>query len=81
MGIDDSWMDGHRAFLHGHPHAKHAIITPPLVAGLSMIDPVLLRSQPAQLAIRLRETRGFDLDVELLERLEAERKQLQVRTQ
>jgi seryl-tRNA synthetase len=46
-----------------------------------MIDPVLLRSQPAQLATRLRETRGFELDVELLERLEAERKQLQVRTQ
>ena len=44
--------------------AKHAIITPPLVAGLSMIDPVLLRSQPAQLAMRLRETRGFDLDVD-----------------
>jgi seryl-tRNA synthetase len=67
--------------LHGHTRAKHAIITPPLVAGLSMIDPVLLRSQAAQLAATLLETRGFDLDVDLLERLEAERKLLQVRTQ
>ena len=46
-----------------------------------MLDPALLRSQPAELATRLRETRGFDLDVAALETLEAERKQLQVRTQ
>jgi seryl-tRNA synthetase len=46
-----------------------------------MIDPALLRTQPAQLATRLRETRGFELDVPALETLEAERKQLQVRTQ
>ena len=46
-----------------------------------MLDPTLLRSQPAELAVRLRETRGFDLDVAALETLESERKQLQVRTQ
>ncbi len=46
-----------------------------------MLDPALLRSNPAELAARLRETRGFDLDVAALERLEAERKRLQVRTQ
>ncbi|HVR81038.1 MAG TPA: serine--tRNA ligase [Luteimonas sp.] len=46
-----------------------------------MLDPVLLRSQPADLAARLRETRGFDLDVAVLEALESERKQLQIRTQ
>jgi len=46
-----------------------------------MLDPALLRSQPAELAARLRETRGFDLDVAALEAWESERKQLQVRTQ
>ena len=46
-----------------------------------MLDPSLLRTQPAELAARLRETRGFDLDVAALETLEAERKRLQVRTQ
>ncbi|MFL6593361.1 MAG: serine--tRNA ligase [Luteimonas sp.] len=46
-----------------------------------MLDPALLRSRPAELAERLRETRGFELDVAALETLESERKQLQVRTQ
>jgi seryl-tRNA synthetase len=46
-----------------------------------MIDPTLLRTQPAELAERLRQTRGFELDVAALETLESERKQLQVRTQ
>ncbi|TMN18592.1 serine--tRNA ligase [Pseudoxanthomonas sp. X-1] len=46
-----------------------------------MLDPALLRTQPAELAQRLRQTRGFDLDVSALESLEARRKQLQVRTQ
>ena len=46
-----------------------------------MLDPVLLRNQPDVLAARLKETRGYDLDVELLQDLESERKQLQVRTQ
>ena len=46
-----------------------------------MLDPSLLRTQPAELAARLRDSRGFDLDVAALETLEAERKQLQVRTQ
>ena len=46
-----------------------------------MLDPTLLRGQLADTAARLKATRGFDLDVAGLERLEAERKQLQTRTQ
>ena len=46
-----------------------------------MLDPNLLRQQPAELAVRLRETRGFALDAAALELLESERKQIQVRTQ
>ena len=46
-----------------------------------MLDPNLLRQQPAELAARLREARGFELDASVLESLEAERKQIQVRTQ
>jgi len=46
-----------------------------------MLDPVLLRNQPADLAQRLQASRGFALDVSSLEALEARRKQLQVRTQ
>lgn len=46
-----------------------------------MLDPALLRTQPAELARRLRETRGFELDFAALETLESQRKQLQVRTQ
>ena len=46
-----------------------------------MLDPTLLRGQLADTAARLKATRDFDLDVAALERLEAERKQLQTRTQ
>ena len=46
-----------------------------------MLDPSLLRQDPAALARRLRETRGFELDATALERLESTRKALQVRTQ
>ncbi|MCC7097865.1 MAG: serine--tRNA ligase [Thermomonas sp.] len=46
-----------------------------------MLDPALLRTQTADLAQRLREARGFDLDVAQLEALEADRKRIQVRTQ
>src|SRR5690606_30774318 len=46
-----------------------------------MLDPNLLRHDPAALALRLRETRGFELDAEALDRLESARKALQVRTQ
>ena len=46
-----------------------------------MLDPVLLRNQPADLAARLKETRGYDLNVADLMLLETERKQIQVRTQ
>ena len=46
-----------------------------------MLDPALLRQQPAELAERLRSTRGFVLDTAALESLEAERKRIQVRTQ
>jgi len=46
-----------------------------------MLDPVLLRSRPAELARRLRASRRYALDVAALESLEAARKQLQARTQ
>lgn len=48
---------------------------------LTMLDPALLRANPADLAQRLRASRGFDLDVAQLEALEASRKQIQIRTQ
>lgn len=46
-----------------------------------MLDPALLRQQPAELAERLRAARGFVLDTAALESLEGERKRIQVRTQ
>lgn len=46
-----------------------------------MLDPALLRTQPAELAQRLKETRGFDLDVSRIADLEASRKQIQKRTE
>ncbi len=46
-----------------------------------MLDPALLRGQLAATAERLQATRGFTLDVAALEGLEAERKQIQTRTQ
>ena len=46
-----------------------------------MLDPSLLRHDVHALAERLASSRGFVLDAGALERLESERKQLQVRTQ
>ncbi len=46
-----------------------------------MLDPTLLRQQPADLAARLKATRGYDLDVAELVMLESERKRIQTRTQ
>jgi seryl-tRNA synthetase len=46
-----------------------------------MLDPNLLRAQLAQTAERLRATRGLELDVAAIERLESERKRIQIRTQ
>jgi seryl-tRNA synthetase len=46
-----------------------------------MLDPQLLRAQLLDTAERLNATRGFALDVERLQTLEAERKQIQTRTQ
>jgi seryl-tRNA synthetase len=46
-----------------------------------MLDPVLLRTHAAETAARLRDARGFTLDVAALEALEGERKALQIRTQ
>ncbi|MQP74904.1 serine--tRNA ligase [Stenotrophomonas sp. MYb238] len=46
-----------------------------------MLDPALLRQQPAELAQRLRDTRGYELDVAAIESLETDRKRIQVRTQ
>ena len=47
----------------------------------SMLDPNLLRQHLADTAAQLRASRGFDLPVARIESLEAERKQIQVRTQ
>jgi seryl-tRNA synthetase len=46
-----------------------------------MLDPALLRSRLADTAARLKQTRGFDLDVSAVEALEAERKRLSTETQ
>ncbi|MBB3343835.1 serine--tRNA ligase [Luteimonas sp. RC10] len=46
-----------------------------------MLDPSLLRQHLADTAARLRDSRGYDLPVSRIESLEAERKQIQVRTQ
>lgn len=46
-----------------------------------MLDPQLLRAHLADTAERLKATRGFELDVARLQALEAERKQIQTRTQ
>ena len=65
-----------------HRRRFHAIIAGQISqSDADMLDPNLLRQQPADLAAQLRETRGFDLDAEALAALETERKQIQVRTQ
>ena len=46
-----------------------------------MLDPALLRSRLAETAARLKETRGFVLDVSEVEALENTRKQLSTETQ
>jgi len=46
-----------------------------------MLDPLLLRADPHDLAERLRATRGYILDVGRLAAMEGERKRIQVRTQ
>jgi seryl-tRNA synthetase len=46
-----------------------------------MLDPALLRSRLAETAVRLKETRGFTLDVAAVEALESQRKQLSTETQ
>src|SRR5512146_2117872 len=62
------------------PHAPPAGGACPR-SGTPMLDPVLLRGQLADTATRLKATRGYELDVAALERLESERKQIQGRTQ
>ncbi|WP_130618101.1 serine--tRNA ligase [Dyella amyloliquefaciens] len=46
-----------------------------------MLDPALLRSRLAETAERLKETRGYELDVSAIESLETQRKQLATETQ
>jgi len=46
-----------------------------------MLDPALLRSRLAETAARLKETRGYALDVSAMEVLESSRKQLAMETQ
>src|SRR5687768_3397214 len=65
----------------GNPGGKAAIIANPVTPAPAMLDPHLLRQNPAELAARLRESRGFELDAAALEALEGERKLIQIRTQ
>jgi seryl-tRNA synthetase len=46
-----------------------------------MLDPALLRSRLAETAARLKDTRGYELDVAAIEALESQRKQLATETQ
>jgi len=46
-----------------------------------MLDPALLRADLAATAEYLKTTRGFTIDVTVLQAIEAERKQIQMRTQ
>ena len=46
-----------------------------------MLDPALLRTRLAETAARLKETRGYVLDVSAVESLESERKRLSTETQ
>jgi seryl-tRNA synthetase len=46
-----------------------------------MLDPALLRSRLAETAARLKETRGYTLDVAAVDVLESQRKQLSTETQ
>ncbi|MEO9216046.1 MAG: serine--tRNA ligase [Rhodanobacter sp.] len=46
-----------------------------------MLDPALLRSRLAETAARLKEARGYTLDVSAVEALESSRKQLAMETQ
>jgi len=46
-----------------------------------MLDPTLLRAQLIETAELLKASRDFDLDVDALNQLEAQRKQIQTRTQ
>ncbi len=46
-----------------------------------MLDPALLRSRLADTAARLKDTRGYELDVAAIEALESQRKQLSTETQ
>src|SRR3546814_12450238 len=65
----------------GQSTARHAIIAPSAYDTTpAMLDPSLLRQDPAALAERLRATRGFDLDAAAVEPLEAARNRTQVRT-
>ncbi len=52
-----------------------------LISDPIMLDPALLRSRLAETAARLKETRGFTLDVAAVEALESQRKQLSTETQ
>src|ERR1700761_9698018 len=46
-----------------------------------MLDPALLRTRLAETAARLKDTRGYALDVSAIEALESERKHLSTETQ
>jgi len=67
---------------NGQLPGKSAIIALLLpLPPIAMLDPALLRTQTAELAQRLKDSRGFDLDVGRLSDLESARKQIQKRTE
>jgi len=62
------------------PHGHNPTFLPYLLDP-NMLDPALLRTRLAETAARLKETRGFTLDVAAVEALESQRKQLSTDTQ
>jgi len=62
------------------PHGHNPAFLPYLLDP-NMLDPALLRTRLAETAARLKETRGFTLDVAAVEALESQRKQLSTDTQ
>lgn len=66
-----------RCLARGRARIITGLLTPVPV----MLDPMLLRGQLADTAARLKATRGYELDVASFERLEADRRAIQIRTQ
>src|SRR3546814_16661652 len=66
----------------GQSTARHALIAPSAYDPTpALLDPSLLRQDPAALARRLRATRGFEPDAAAVERPATARKRIPARTQ